>query len=197
MTQDREHVQSAASLAHQFCAQNSKASTLLVTAAQDYAAARCLLLNHLVSSGLVMGAQAIEKFLKAYILLKRPTENIRRSKHSLVELLKKSDQLYPVLGMSQYLMMLKRYEDYYDNRYPDNNVALEAGMSSAEVFELDEFILFLNDNLSMPIEAKYSTGLYALVTFSLNGGTVTPWEKWIKWTTEPLRRGGTRSKRTS
>lgn len=180
MTQDREHVQSAASLAHQFCAQNSKASTLLVTAAQDYAAARCLLLNHLVSSGLVMGAQAIEKFLKAYILLKRPTENIRRSKHSLVELLKKSDQLYPVLGMSQYLMMLKRYEDYYDNRYPDNNVALEAGMSSAEVFELDEFILFLNDNLSMPIEAKYSTGLYALVTFSLNGGTVTPWEKWIK-----------------
>ena len=110
MTQDREHVPSAASLAHQFCAQNSKASTLLLTAARDYAAARCLLLNHLVSGGLVMGAQAIEKFLKAYILLKRPTENIRRSKHFLVELLNKSDQLYPDLGMSQYLMMLKRYE---------------------------------------------------------------------------------------
>jgi hypothetical protein len=53
-------------------------------------------------------------------------------------------------------------------------------MSSAEIFELDEFIMLLNDNLPLPFEAKQRTGLYSMVTFSLNGGTVTPWEKWIK-----------------
>ena len=46
--------------------------------------------------------------------------------------------------------------------------------------ELDEFIMFLNDALPMPLEAKYRTGLYALVTFSLNGRAFPPWETWIK-----------------
>jgi hypothetical protein len=65
---DREIIQvpSAAFTAmRQFCTANSKATSLLHTAAVDYASARCLLLNCLVSGGLAMGAQAIEKFLKA------------------------------------------------------------------------------------------------------------------------------------
>jgi hypothetical protein len=53
-------------------------------------------------------------------------------------------------------------------------------MSSEEIFELDEFIMFINDNMPCPFEAKYRTGLYALITFSLDRGTVMPWEKWIK-----------------
>ena len=181
MTQDKEtsHGPSAAFLAmQQFCIQNSKATTLLHTAAHDYAAARCLLLNGLVSGGLVMGAQAIEKFLKSYLLLKNPAKDIRELQHSLTDLLNEAHQLSPGLGLSKYSTTMVRYEDYYRNRYPDNNVAL-AGMSSEEIFELDEFIMFLNDNLSLPFEAKYRTGLYALVTFSLHGRAIPPWERWI------------------
>jgi hypothetical protein len=40
--------------------------------------------------------------------------------------------------------------------------------------------MFINGNMPCPFEVKYRTGLYALVTFSLHGGTITPWERWIK-----------------
>ena len=45
----------------------SSATLLLRVAAHDYAAARCLLFNQM-SEGLVMGAQAIEKYFKAYLI---------------------------------------------------------------------------------------------------------------------------------
>jgi HEPN domain-containing protein len=163
----------------QFCPTNSSATTLLHNAAHDYAAARCLLLNGLVSGGLMMGEQAIEKFLKAYILLKNPSKAVRQLQHSLKELLNEADQVSPSLGLSKYSAMMTRYEDYYRNRYPDNRVKLSV-MSSEEIFELDEFIISLNENLPMPFEAKYRTGLYALVTFSLHGRAVPPWKTWLK-----------------
>ena len=63
---------------------------------------------------------------------------------------------------------------------PDNPNPPTA-MYSAEIVELDEFIIFINDNMPCPFEVKYRTGLYALVTFSLqHGRTVAPWEGWIK-----------------
>jgi HEPN domain-containing protein len=158
---------------------NSKATTLLNTAAHDYAAARCLLLNGLVSGGLAMGAQAIEKFLKAYILLKNPAADVRKLQHSLVDLLSAADQLSPGLALSKYSVLTDRFERHYRSRYPDNPNA-SISMTSAEIFELDEFIMYINDNMPCPFVAKYRTGLYALVTFSLHGRTVTPWERWIK-----------------
>jgi HEPN domain-containing protein len=60
---------------------NANATRLLKAAADDYAAARCLLLNGLVAGGLSMGAQAIEKFLKAYILLKSSARRVRGLSH--------------------------------------------------------------------------------------------------------------------
>ncbi len=117
-------VPSAAYLAVQkFFSENSKATTLLLAAAHDYASARCLLLNWLVSGGLVAGAEAIEKFLNAYILLKCPTKDIRKLQHSLRALLNDADQLSPDLMLSKYSVLMGRYEDYYRNRYPDNRVA--------------------------------------------------------------------------
>lgn len=158
---------------------NSDATTLLHTAAHDYAAARCLLLNGLISGGLVMGAQAIEKLLKAYILLKCPRTSVRRSRHSLKDLLTSADHLSPELGMSRYSELMAKYEGYYQNRYPDNKVRVTA-MSTEEIFSLDQFVISLNDDLPMPVEAKYRTGLFSLVTFSLHGGAIPPWETWIK-----------------
>jgi HEPN domain-containing protein len=164
----------------QFCTTNSKATSLLHTAAVDYASARCLLLNGLVSGGLAMGAQAIEKFLKAHILLKNSAADVRKLKHTLPDLLNEADQLSPGLGLSKYSALMDRFWRHYQHRYPDNANA-STSMTSEEIFELDEFIMFLNDNMACPFEAKYRTGLYGLVTFSLHHGrTVTPWEAWIK-----------------
>ena len=178
---ERVQVPSAAFTAmQQFGMANSKATTLLNTAAHDYAAARWLLLNGLVSGGLAMGAQTIEKFLKAFILLKNPGEAVRKLQHSLTDLLTAADQLSPALGLSKYAALTDRFECYYRSRYPDNPNPPTA-MYSAEIVELDEFIIFINDNMPCPFEVKYRTGLYALVTFSLqHGRTVAPWEGWIK-----------------
>jgi hypothetical protein len=178
---ERAQVPSAAFTAmQQFGMANSKATTLLNTAAHDYAAARCLLLNGLMSGGLAMGAQTIEKFLKAYVLLKNPAADVRKLQHSLTDLLTAADQLSPALGLSKYAALTDRFGCYYRSRYPDNPNPPTA-MYSAEIVEFDEFIMFINDNMPCPFEVKYRTGLYALVTFSLHHGrTVTPWEGWIK-----------------
>jgi hypothetical protein len=164
---------------HQFCVANSKATTLLLTAAHDYASARCLLLNGLVSGGLAAGAQTVEKFLKAYILFKNPAQDVWKFQHSLTNLLRVADQPSPSLGLSKFSTFTDRFGRHYRSRYPDNADA-STSMSSEEIFELDEFIMFINDNMPCPFEVKYRTGLYALITFSLHGETVTPWEKWIK-----------------
>ena len=183
MTQEKETIQipSAAFMAmREFCTANSKATLLLHTAAVDYASARCLLLNGLVSGGLAMGAQAIEKFLKAHILLKNPAADVKKLRHALSDLLREADELSPGLSLCEFSALMDRFWRYYQHRYPDNS-NLSASMTSEEIFQLDEFIMFLNENLFLPLEAKYRTGLYALVTFSLHhGSTVTPWERWIK-----------------
>ncbi len=76
-----------------FCEKHSSATRLLLVAAQDYAAVRCLLQNGLLT-GLMLGAQAIEKFLKAYLLLKNPTRAVRRLSHSLPKLLQEASTLF-------------------------------------------------------------------------------------------------------
>lgn len=163
----------------QFCRTYQRATSLLLTAAHDYAAARCLLLNNLFG-GLVFGAQAIEKLLKAYILLRDPSRNVKAFYHSLVKLLEEAASLFPSVELSRYAPLARKFGGHYATRYPDDPAGSKS-MTTADLFELDEFIVFLNENLPCPRNVKYRTGLYALITFSLGpGGTVTPWEYWIK-----------------
>jgi hypothetical protein len=131
---ERMHVSSAAFTAmHQFCSDNSKATHFLLTAAHDYASARCLLLNGLVSGGLGAGAQAIEKFLKAYILLKNPAHKVDELRHRLTTILKTVDRLSPSLGLSKFTALTDRFGRHYQSRYPDNADA-STSMSSEEIF---------------------------------------------------------------
>lgn len=162
-----------------FAQKHSRATLLLLKAAHDYAEARCLLLNGLFG-GLAIGAQTIEKLLKAYLLLHNPTRNVRGFLHSIESLLKEADSLYPQLTLSKYAPLTKRFAAHYATRYPDDPNA-STSMSTAELSELDEFVIFLNENLPCPRNVKYKSGLYALITFSLSqGATITSWEHWIK-----------------
>ena len=163
-----------------YCRKHSKATLLLLTAAHDYASARCLLLNGLFG-GLVFGAQAIEKFLKAYILFIDPSLDVKKSfGHSMTKLLQQADLLCPQLGFSKYAPLVQRFSGHYATRYPDDPAASKS-RTTADLLELDEFVIFLNENLPCPRNVKYRTGLYALITFSLGPArTVTPLEQWIK-----------------
>lgn len=163
----------------QFCRKYQRATSLLLTAAHDYAAARCLLLNNLFG-GLVFGAQAMEKLLKAYILFADPSRNVKAFNHSLVKLLEEAGSLFPGVKLSRYVRLTQKFGGHYATRYPGDPAGSKS-MTTADLLELDEFVIFLNENLPCPRNVKYRTGLYALITFSLGpGGTVAPWEYWIK-----------------
>jgi len=163
----------------QFSRSHASATRLLYVATQDYSAARCLALNLLIPS-LVMGAQAAEKFLKSYLLLVNPSRNVRGLNHSLSRLLDEVDSHAPSLGFSRYRPLLERFERHYGTRYPDNANA-STSMTTADIRELDEFIILLNENLPCPFNVRYRSGLYAAITFSLqHGAVITPTERWIK-----------------
>jgi hypothetical protein len=162
-----------------FTRKHSRATLLLLKAAHDYAEARCLLLNGLFG-GLAIGAQTIEKLLKAYLLFHDPTRDVKRLSHSLERLLKEADSLEPQLRLSRYDSLVKKFAAHYATRYPDDPAG-STSMTTADLLELDEMVVFLNENLPCPRNVKYRTGMYALITFSLGpGATVTPWERWIK-----------------
>jgi len=60
-------------------------------------------------------------------------------------------------------------------------------MTTADLIELDEMIVFLNENLPCPKSVKYRTGFYAEITFSLGyESKPTPREVWIKLNNEAL-----------
>src|ERR1700733_257559 len=79
----------------------SRATLLLRAAAHDYAAARCLLFNGMFE-GLSLGAQVIEKYLKAYLIFADPKRDVRAFLHSLPKLLSEASALFPQLSLSKF-----------------------------------------------------------------------------------------------
>ena len=164
---------------YDYALKHASAGKLLNVATEDYAAARCLALNLLMHS-LIMGAQAAEKYLKGYLLLADPKRDVRRMSHSLSMLLGEVDALNPAAGLVRFSPLLQRFERHYRIRYPDDPGG-STSMTTADIAELDQFILHLNESLPCPFNYKYRIGLYAAITFSLgHAKTVTPKEHWIK-----------------
>ena len=60
--------------------------------------------------------------------------------------------------------------------------------SSAEIDELDEIVMLINEQLDIPMEVRYRNGLYAVVNSSLesniNVGCII--EQWIKTNNKAL-----------
>jgi hypothetical protein len=168
-----------------FVEEHSSATRLLRVAAQDYAAARCLLLNHLFA-GHVLGAQAIEKFLKSYLLLNNPQRGMKKLSHSLPKLLEEVKVLFPQLPLSGFTPLAEKFTSNYPTRYPDNVEGAEF-MTTSHLLDLDALIIFLNENMPCPRYVKYRAGIYPFITFSLGyQATVPPEELWIKQNNQAL-----------
>jgi HEPN domain-containing protein len=149
-----------------FGKEHSRATLLLRVAAHDYAAARCLLFNGMFE-GLVMGAQAIEKCLKAYLILDDPQRQVKALQHSPPKLLTEASVLFPRLSLQNFAPLVEKFRRHYQ--------------ATADLRELDKIIIFLTENMPCPHIVKYLAGIYPLITFSLGyNGTVTTWESWIK-----------------
>ncbi|MES2390017.1 MAG: HEPN domain-containing protein [Acidobacteriota bacterium] len=169
-----------------FCRTYSKATWMLKIAADDYASARCLILSGLLG-GLILGSQALEKLLKAYLLFHDRETPVKRLSHSLTRLLRSVRETYPTLSLDQFEEVASRFERHYEARYPDNPNSL-ASKTGLEINDLDRFVIYLNENLPCPKNVRFRTGLYAIVTSSFELDVMPPWEFWIKTQNEELAR---------
>jgi hypothetical protein len=173
LTLTREQVQN-------FARNNRGAVFMADVASGDYVACRCCLINGLFS-GLVLGAQAVEKFLKAYILLKNPSKNMKAFSHKLMDLTREAESLDSNLDLKGFYPLIDRLSQYYQTRYPDNPNQ-PSSMTTAELIEIDKLIIYINNHLPMPDEVKYRSGIYARL-FSSKDRTaadiIWPEEFWL------------------
>ena len=169
---------------HIFARKNQLAMLFLMVATDDYAGARCCISNSLLV-GLVLGAQAVEKYLKAFILFKNPLENVKGKRHKISELAKTASTCCPSFSLEKYAEFIKRLEQHYETRYPDNPNASE-NISSSEIDELDQLVIFINEQMELPLEVKYRSYFYAMVNSSMSHSVPYPIEVWIKTNNKAL-----------
>src|SRR5436309_1486797 len=87
-------------------------------AREDYAAARCAVLNgHF--SGFILAEQAAEKLLKAYVYMALKTTGIPKLGHRLGDALELVKDKYPHLNLGRHQKILLRLQDYFEGKYPD------------------------------------------------------------------------------
>jgi hypothetical protein len=155
---------------------NQYATMRFYEASDDYAAARCCILNALFP-GFQLACQAIEKMLKALIFFE--TGEKMRSEHDVFKLkekLKKSKDY----GIDQYDDILKKLAAHYQGRYFENHAG---GGGTDELKDIDELWVHLVKQMPMPQEILYRMKFFADLfeprTTLLNG-------KWIKLNNKAL-----------
>lgn len=148
---------------NEFARKNQSAMLLIHQATEDYISARCLLLNGLMP-GLTLASQSIEKYLKGFLLLRDNTINPRQFSHNLVDLF---DNLKIISNFNwdTYDNLISRLRGHYQARYPDNHDR-SMSMSTVELIEIDQLAINLVEQMPMPDEVKYRSGLYVEVTDS-------------------------------
>jgi hypothetical protein len=158
-------------------AQHVYAQVMFGDAGDDYAAARCLVFNLMVS-GFPLFCQSIEKFLKAIIFLETGQKPIakgsdRHNPYALKEELQKTTDY----GLDKYDAVLKKLYGNYQHRYYDNPDR-SGGMGSDEVDGFDELWMYLFEKAPFPIEVKYRLSFPAML---FEERTLQHWPTYRHW----------------
>src|SRR6059036_2014282 len=88
------------------------AGEFVIAATDDYVACRCCLLNGLFP-GLRLGAEAVEKCLKAFVLYGNPSLDMRKYNHRNKDLASVASSLEPRFNGSQLDHVIDRLETHY------------------------------------------------------------------------------------
>jgi len=153
-----------------FARKNRKGMMIVMKATEEYAAARCCLLNFLFS-GLLLAPQAVEKMLKGFLYFNHiPVPKIHSTLTLKNKLKEKKDY-----KLDKYDYLFKRLDQHYQSRYPDNQNRSKT-MFIKELEEIDVLWVELVEKLPIPDEVKYKSGTYTfLFDFTSNG-------KFLGWT---------------
>jgi HEPN domain len=81
----------------------------------DYVASRCCLLNG-IFPGLRLGTEAVEKYLKAFILYRGDNTKYRQS---IKDLAAAASNIEPAFSTVRFSHIIDRLETHYRHRYPD------------------------------------------------------------------------------
>jgi HEPN domain-containing protein len=150
--------------ANEFAQNNQSAMLFIRQATEDYISSRCLILNGFLT-GLTLAAQSVEKYLKGFLLLKDNTVSPHRLRHNFVDLFGKLKTISNY-QWDPYDNLISRLKGHYQSRYPDNPDK-SMRMSGSELVEIDLLILDLNEQMPLPDEVKYRSGLYVVIAESL------------------------------
>jgi hypothetical protein len=167
----------------QYARNNQYAMMMFGDAGFDYFACRCCILNGL-HSGFRLGAEAVEKLLKAFIYLKIGAKSTLRGKdrHNPYLLKQELKAVHPDPILDNFDDLLKTLYDHYQSRYYDNPTSGK-GASSAELDEIDDLFVYLIETLPMPNEVKYRCMFFA---FLCDGNARRHWRN-HHWATEKNR----------
>ena len=160
---------------------NQRMINFMHISAGDYSAARCCYLNGLMQQGAILGEQAVEKGLKAFLLCLNRDEKVAKFRnHQLVLIIDRIQEIQDA-GLDQYRLLAQRLSDLYDYcRYPDPKVRFDRlSMSSEDVHELDAVYFYIVQNLPIPLEVKYRTGIYAFIGEGNNSSHIHPTAYWL------------------
>jgi hypothetical protein len=165
----------------------------LYHAVQDYASARCLLLNEL-SGGFVLAQQAIEKLLKAYLTVAYPDQlpfigrkGLREkvlpvtASHDLIAHQRLAEESFPFLAIgSAETELLTNLSFCFQGKYPDEKTPLKY-TTTAWLEELDDLFVTWSLGLPVPDEDRWKTGIYVCVWSDVIGDQANPpYLRWIR-----------------
>jgi hypothetical protein len=97
-------------------------------ATNDYVACHCCLLNGLFP-GLRLGAEAVEKYLKAFVLYAEPAHNVRKYVHGIKDVAAATSKLKPGFNpLQQFSQLIDRLETHYPSTgFADLRLAADFG----------------------------------------------------------------------
>lgn len=155
----------------EFSRSNKAAMLLMDQGTSDYVGCRCCLSNG-VFSGLELGAQAVEKHLKAMLLFAKPGNNARSFNHKL-PLLVSAVQAEGIADLSGHIETIKKLQGHYQSRYPDNT-GKATSASTDELQIIDELMHDILDRMPVPEEVLLRSGVYTRAIASSEGRPVFP-----------------------
>lgn len=131
------------------------AQMMFVGAGDDYAAARCLILNVLFDSGFPLMSMSVEKLLKAAIFLESGAEPIATGsdRHNPYAL-KQELERHADYGLDPFDAVLRVLFSHFQSRYHDN-ANRSRSMGGADLEGFDALWMHLFDRISFPVEVKY------------------------------------------
>ncbi|MEM5451526.1 HEPN domain-containing protein [Paraburkholderia guartelaensis] len=163
------------------------ASYFFKQSAEDYAAARCCLLNGLFP-GFVMAEQAVEKLIKGFILFMDPSFKPKKSKgHDLASLITVLCSYYEHITLAQYERTIELLQSSYDGRYPDSGSASLAHMTS-QLHDVDDLYIYLLDQSPITGDLRYRIGAWPFLYTAYLGITNMPDPKWMMFNNLAARR---------